>query len=40
MDLPQGGLEIPCLISFEGTEKDVLNVKKLLKVYHEGPCND
>ena len=32
VDLPQGGLEIPCLITFEGMEKDVANFKKLLKV--------
>ena len=36
VDLPQGGLEIPCVITFEGTEKDVNNVKKPLKVYHQG----
>ena len=29
-DLPQGGLEIPCTITFEGVEKDVQKVKKLI----------
>ena len=29
-DLPQGGLEIPCTITFEGVKKDVQKVKKLI----------
>ena len=29
-DLPQGGLEIPCTLTFTGKEKDVSKVKKLL----------
>ena len=29
-DLPQGGLEIPCIITFEGVEKDVKKVKRLI----------
>ena len=29
-DLPQGGLEIPCTITFEGVGKDVQKVKKLI----------
>ena len=28
-DLPQGGLEIPCLLRFQGNAKDVQKVKKL-----------
>ncbi len=28
-DLPQGGLEVPCQLIFEGMEKEVLKVKKL-----------
>ena len=28
-DLPQGGLEIPCLLRFQGTAKDVQKVEKL-----------
>ena len=31
-DLPQGGLEIPCLITFEGPGKEVQKVKKLVAV--------
>ena len=30
-DLPQGGLEIPCILTFSGKEKDINKVKKLLK---------
>ena len=30
-DLPQGGLEIPCILIFKGTEK---NVKKLSRLQH------
>ncbi len=30
-DLNQGGLEIPCLLIFRGEEKDIGNVKKLVK---------
>ena len=29
-DLPQGGLEISCTITFEGVRKDVQKVKKLI----------
>ena len=29
-DLPQGGLEIPCLITFEGAGKDIWKVMKLI----------
>ena len=29
-DLPQGGLEIPCVITFEGAGKDVQKVRKLV----------
>ena len=29
-DLPQGGLEIPCLITFEGAGKDIQKVRKLV----------
>lgn len=29
-DLPQGGLEIPCVFIFEGTEKEVLKTEKLV----------
>ena len=29
-DLPQGGLEIPCTITFEGVEKDLKKVKRLI----------
>ena len=31
-DLPQGGLEIPCQLTFEGSEKYIGKVKKLLKL--------
>ena len=31
-DLPQGGLEIPCQLTFEGNEKYIGKVKKLLKL--------
>ena len=30
-DLPQGGLEIPCILRFEGGDKEISKVKKLLK---------
>lgn len=29
-DLPQGGLELPCSLIFDGETKDILKVKKLL----------
>ena len=29
-DLPQGGLEVPCVLQFKGQPKDVLKLKKLL----------
>ena len=31
-DLPQGGLEIPCLLKFQGNAKDVQKVEKLAKL--------
>ena len=31
-DLPQGGLEIPCQLTFEGNEKYIDKVKKLMKL--------
>ena len=31
VDLPQGGLEIPCLLKFEGEEKYATKVKALVK---------
>ena len=31
-DLPQGRLEIPCTLSFEGDEKYIEKVKKLVKL--------
>lgn len=30
-DLPQGGLEIPCILNFSGNENDIDKVQKLLK---------
>ena len=30
-DLPQGGLEVPCLLIFEGREKDVAKAKRLVQ---------
>ena len=30
-DLPQGGLEIPCTLLFEGELKDIAKIKKLVK---------
>ena len=29
-DLPQGGLEIPCVLTFQGCEKDIAKVSKLV----------
>ena len=29
-DLPQGGLEIPCILSFEGASKEIHKVKELV----------
>ena len=34
-DLPQGGLEIPCLLSFEGEAKDI---KKLVTLLNGNTC--
>ena len=31
-DLPQGGLEVPCCLTFNGSEEDVGKVKKLLEL--------
>ena len=31
VDLPQGGLEIPCILKFDGDEKDVAKIDKLIK---------
>ena len=37
-DLPQGGLEIPCILMFEGSAKDVVKVNKIVKyVLSSGP---
>ena len=30
-DLPQGGLEVPCTLKFQGSTKDIDKVKKLLE---------
>lgn len=30
-DLPQGGLEIPCVLTFKGMPKDIEKVAKLLR---------
>lgn len=30
-DLPQGGLEIPCILRFEGEKKEVAKLKKFVK---------
>ena len=35
-DLAQGGVEIPCEITFEGTEAEIVKVRRLLNAYHEG----
>ena len=32
IDLPQGGLEIPCILVYRGTEKEI---QKLLKIYRK-----
>ena len=37
-DLPQGGLEIPCLITFEGAGKDVQKVRKLVTASLSTTC--
>ena len=29
-DLPQGGLEIPCVLTFEGDKKEVMKIRKLI----------
>ena len=31
VDLPQGGLEVPCILKFEGEEKDISKLDKLIK---------
>ena len=31
MDLPQGGLEIPCVLTFSGEQRKVLKVQKLVE---------
>ena len=30
-DLPQGGLEIPCVLRFEGDTKEIIKIKKFVK---------
>ena len=30
-DLPQGGLEVPCILRFEGEVKDIAKLKKFVK---------
>ena len=30
-DLPQGGLEVPCILHFEGEVKDIAKLKKFVK---------
>jgi len=39
-DLPQGGLEIPCTLTFEGDEKFIEKVKKLMKLTDCGKVHD
>ena len=31
IDLQQGGMEIPCLLTFEGKEKEINKIKKIFK---------
>ena len=41
LDLPQGGLEVPCNLKFEGDAKYVKNMKKLLMPSgSEAPCDE
>ena len=34
-DLPQGGLEVPCILTFKGTDSEMMKLKKLLNT----PCS-
>ena len=43
VDLPQGGLEVPCLLKFQGDDTNVSKVKKLLSTtysYQSGPAEE
>ena len=31
-DLPQGGLEIPCTLTFEGKKREIEKLKRVLKI--------
>ena len=31
VDLPHGGLEVPCVLRFEGETKEIANLKKFVK---------
>ena len=31
VDLPQGGLEVPCILRFEGEAKEIAKLKKFVK---------
>ena len=35
IDLPQGGLEIPCVLKFKGEKKDIKKLRKLTMNHHE-----
>lgn len=37
-DLPQGGLEIPCKLHFEGKSKEITKVKKHFKNKYTVEC--
>ncbi len=45
-DLPQGGLEVPCLLKFEGNDKELTKAEKLIKSalssasFENGPVED
>ena len=38
-DLPQGGLEIPCLLTFKGTMKDIAKITRLVKYALSSPTD-
>ena len=38
-DLPQGGLEIPCLLTFKGTMKDIAKITTLVKYALSSPTD-
>ena len=39
-DLPQGGLEVPCMLKFTGEPKDIMKVRKLFLLHQKPEVNE